>query len=448
MSTTLPSTRAAIPPDVVRQYSFTDHSVNQPNTPQPGDRLDGEIDRSNAAINQLSGFLEQTFDAQGKLLPESVGMSQLDPLAVATIEQRVTPNLEPFVTASRANRDEAVRAALDADASAHEAASHAQYSAGNAELARTAAEAAMGQGVAIAEQVARAAETQTEIDNFASDAELAAAQAQNDARLAGGWAEYMEGGAPIPASFFAHTSITGQHWSSRWWANQAAMAFGALASLYLGAYPEPPATTPTGNPIPLGAIYYDTTTNQPYVWDGTQWQPFYAPPTKALTQTLVYVATAEQTLFDTHTPDIAGNIYVLNPTITEPIEAYINGVRVIYDAPVGQGDFTVDKTTSRVQFTHQLLAGSLVILDILAPADALIAQAAQPAATPQAHLCPCDLGAVIFTLIRDQPAPSPAWQRADKLDITGTDLAAVLGVNIMPFIAVPAGVSAFVRVLR
>jgi hypothetical protein len=61
-------------------------------------------------------------------------------------------------------------------------------------------------------------------DNAVSDAEGAAALAYRYAILAQAWAEYMPG--TIPPNILAVMDITGDHWSSRWWANQAVMKFG------------------------------------------------------------------------------------------------------------------------------------------------------------------------------------------------------------------------------
>jgi hypothetical protein len=355
---------------VTRQYSFTGHSVNTPSVPQPGDRLDGEIDRTNAAVNELSNFLEQTFDANGNLLPGSVALDRLEEGAIQTIEVLVAPNLQPFVTRAEAHAIYAGVAATDADASAQEAAAHAQSVLANAELAKAAADAAALLGRQVREDAATITVTQTEIDNFTNDAEGFANSAHNDARLAGAWAEYMEGGNPLPAMVFAHTSITGQHWSSRWWATQAAAAFGAMSSLYLGAWPTPPSTTATGQPIPIGAIYYNTTNHQAYVWDGTAWNPFYAP-TKALTLTLTYIATADQTSLSLQTPDITGNIFVLDAVYTEPLEVHLNGVRTVYDAPAGSGDYLVNGATSTVTFSRPLALGTVIGVDILASVNTL-----------------------------------------------------------------------------
>jgi hypothetical protein len=70
-------------------------------------------------------------------------------------------------------------------------------------------------------------------DNAASDAEGAAALAYRYAILAQAWAEYMPG--TIPPNILAVMDITGDHWSSRWWAHQAA----------IGGDPTPPVVEST-----------------------------------------------------------------------------------------------------------------------------------------------------------------------------------------------------------
>jgi hypothetical protein len=210
-----------------------------------------------------------------------------------------------------------------------------------------------------------------EVDNFASDAELSAVHAHLDQELAGAWAEFLEGNEPIPAMYFAHTAITGQHWSSRWWAHKAAGAFGAMSELYLGAHPTPPTTTSTGEPIPIGAIYYNTTNNQVYVWNGTEWMPFWNPA-PALVLTLVYQAAAGQTVFPLTTPDLGGNTYTISAASPEPASVFVNGVRLPQDAPVlGMGDWLIDNNTSTVTMNQPLKLGDTVQIDLLAPASSL-----------------------------------------------------------------------------
>src|SRR4029077_18618822 len=129
----------------------------------------------------------------------------------------------------------------------------ANGAANSASIAQTGAQAAnaSAQGYATTAQGAA-----TNASNAGNDAAGAAAKAQDYAVVTQAWAEHMPD--PIPPNILAVMGVTGDHGSSRCWANQGAAAFGSLASLYLGAHPQPPTTTSTGGEIPIGAIYYDT----------------------------------------------------------------------------------------------------------------------------------------------------------------------------------------------
>jgi hypothetical protein len=59
-----------------------------------------------------------------------------------------------------------------------------------------------------------------DIDNSDSDDQYASNVAQDYAVLSAAWAEHMPD--TIPPNILASNDITGDHWSSRWWANQAA----------------------------------------------------------------------------------------------------------------------------------------------------------------------------------------------------------------------------------
>ena len=358
MALTLTSITSLDPP-ARRDYSFTDHSNNQPSVPLPGDRLDAELDRIYRALRDVQAMLAAVFAPDGTIAPHSITLDMIDPDALAAVKAECTPNLTLLlaqVQAAAANtlaqadqaRAEATRARLAAtEASA---------------LLGTVNQAAAGMAEARAEIETRltAAETEAvDAENFANDAEESAIEAKRSEDLSGAWAEYLEGGNPIPSRFFAHTEVTGDHWSSRWWANKAAAAFGQLSELYLGVWPSPPTTTSTGDPIPIGAIYYNSTLSQVFIWNGSEWQPFWAP-SKAYTFSLIYRAAAGQTEFPLTEPDLKDDIWTMTPGDPEILEVFVNGVRLLQTL-----EWVVDNDTSTVTFTQPLLAGTMVLIDIL-----------------------------------------------------------------------------------
>ena len=142
---------------------------------------------------------------------------------------------------------------------------------------------------------------------YATDAQSSTPLASDYAQVSVEWAEHMPD--TIPPNILAINAITGDHWSSRWWANRAASAFGMLAWWYMGAWPSPgpPTTpnTPTGQPIPPGTMYFDTDLGMMLVWNGSSWVNPFAP-SKAVTASLYYLATAGQTVFPFSVADLNG----------------------------------------------------------------------------------------------------------------------------------------------
>jgi len=197
----------------------------------------------------------------------------------------------------------------------------------------------------------------------------AVAVAADYAQSAIEWAEHMPD--TIPGSILAVTGITGQHWSSRWWATQAAALFGGqMAYLYLGPQPFPPTTTPTGGAIPVGAIYYDTGLNATYVWNGTAWEPFNTPQ-KSASSVLFYAATAGETNFVLTTPDMFGNAaQALLADGSQGIEVWLNGARLTPSKGAVVNDFTVTVATSTITLAEATQAGAVVAVDVLTPASA------------------------------------------------------------------------------
>ena len=336
-----------------RSYSFTDHSRLQPGQPQPGDRIDAEFDHIYAVLADIAASLATlTARPQVQLQDLAPGVLAHLTLQVTTAAQALLTQVQASGANTLAQADRAAREATRAAAAATQASAESQET---AELSRETQEAVRE----IEVDTQSAEDSALEAANSANDAELSANQAYRDRELASAWAEYLEGGDPIPPRYFAHTAVTGQHWSSRWWAGRAAAAFGQLSELYLGVHPTPPTTTNTGDPIPVGAIYYNSTLSQVFVWDGTQWQPFWAP-SKAYTFSLIYSATAGQVDFPLTTPDINGEIWTMTPGDPEVLEVFINGVRALQTV-----DWTVDNDTSTVTIAQPLLAGTMVLVDIL-----------------------------------------------------------------------------------
>jgi len=218
------------PTDPVRDFSFTDHSTNYPTTPQPGDELDQEIDRSNAAIAQLKTFVRQVIADDGTLKPGAVGNDQLDVDLVTDITNDVLAQVDPQVSAAQGYSSSAQ---TSADAAAQSAADAASISAGVGTLvasAQTAEAAAMASSAQAQIQALASANAATNAANARNTAQLSEGKALNYAVLAQLWAEHLDGATPIPDANLAQMGVTGAHWSARYWAFAAAAAAAAVGA--------------------------------------------------------------------------------------------------------------------------------------------------------------------------------------------------------------------------
>jgi hypothetical protein len=197
-----------------------------------------------------------------------------------------------------------------------------------------------------------------------------AAVAEDWANVSIAWAEHMPD--TIPPNILATNAITGEHWSSRWWAMKSANAFGMMAMLYCGASDVPPTQTLTGDPLTPGCLYFDTNTNTMQVWNGSGWQPFTVPQ-KAFTASLYYLASANQQQFPLTTADLYNNTYTINSQDPEGIECYVNGARLTPDNNPGllTGDFFVSIVNSSITLAQPLPAGAMVAIDVLQTASQL-----------------------------------------------------------------------------
>lgn len=365
MSTTLkPRTtapRAPAPAPPVRQFSFTDFQVANPAAPPPGDRLDAEFDRADNAIADVIDWTGTSLNTDGSIRDGAIGQNQLLPGLFADISGDIIADVQPLVDDAQAFADAAAASALTASDAATTAQNQATAAAGSATNAEVAAMTASGAAAAALDEQLAAQTAATNAVNADNHATGEAALCIDYGVVTQAWAEHMPD--PIPPNILAVMGVTGDHWSSRWWANQAAQAFGAMTSLYLGAFHGPPTSTPTGDPIPVGAIYYDLDVPGMFVWNGTHWVPMIGPG-KSLTISLAYTATAGQTTLVLTSSDLNGKNYALNATDPEPIEVYLNGVRSWGGT---SGDYTVNAATSTITFAAGLLLGTLIIVDILAP---------------------------------------------------------------------------------
>lgn len=218
------------PADPTRAYSFTDHSTNYPTTPQPGDRLDEEIDRSNEAIADLKAFVRQVIADDGTIKPGLVGDDQLDTSIGDQIVADTEAAVQPLVDSATSSAASALDSKNAAFTSKNQAAASATLASGYATDAN-ASKIAAATSESNALTYRNTAQTHaTNALNSANTATGASADALNYAELAQLWSEYLQGNNSIPSGQLAAMGVTGAHWSARFWALQAAIYAAAAGN--------------------------------------------------------------------------------------------------------------------------------------------------------------------------------------------------------------------------
>ena len=267
-------------PDKV--YDFTSNAAA--GLPVPGDRVDAQFLKHRQAILDTQARLTGITRDDGKVANGAIGPEQLSASAVTSLTAAITASVNSMTadlqaarSESATNRTQAALAAAQASAAATDAISRASSA---LSYQTTAGVSALQAQQALTATQNVIASFNASITNTLNDISQSEGEAFLYARLAGAWAEHMPGS--IPPDVLAAMSITGEHWSSRWWANQADLhanrAETAAANTsdfvdrYLGAANSAPTTDDDGNPLLAGALYYDLTLASMRVWTGTIWR--------------------------------------------------------------------------------------------------------------------------------------------------------------------------------
>ena len=209
---------------------------------------------------------------------------------------------------------------------------------------------------------------------YAGDDAGATATSADYAQVSIEWAEHMPD--TIPGNVLAVTAVSGDHWSSRWWANKAANLLSAILHGGVGVYAEPVTVIAPNSLAPLtyapvdnvttmevivnGRVFSGCSTSAAFnvvgkqiVWTSTlysvvpgdeviaryRFSASLPASSTVVAISLYYVATQGQTVFDVTTPDRFANSYHLAATSTVHVSR--NGGRLMPDDGSGKGGFTV-----------------------------------------------------------------------------------------------------------
>ena len=352
-----------------RVFSFADWSATHPAQPHPGDMIDAQFDEIIDRIDGWDDRVRRAITEDGRIAYGAIDNQSVIPQIAEAVYSEASTRIRKQVDAV----DRAEKAAKISKDAAEAALIRAEQLQAQAEILSDQLQPAQAAALAETDRLLRLArEALAKAEKLSFD-ELNAAnradEANNNALLwaevSQDWAEHMPD--TIPPNTLAWMGISGEHWSARWWANRADNAFGRLTDLYLGVHPTPPATNLEGGPIQPGSIYFDNDPlpGQMYVWNGSTWESM-GQPQRAAVMTLWYYGAAGQTVFPLNTPDINGKTFTLNQTKPEPVDAHVNGVKLMQKT-TADGDFTVNPTTSTITLLRPMRLGDIIAFDLFMP---------------------------------------------------------------------------------
>ena len=218
---------------VEKIVSFASWANDHPTDHIPGDRLDAQFDNHARAISLLEERLARLLRADGKLnhdlltidsFPASLHEEMARKILAQAQEERVA--IQRAAMAIGQMRREIVDLLHDAKVFAAEQVEEYARSLTVIENVVTVQEQLKARLEPLA---AQAADTLATADNSQNDAALAAATAQDWAQVSIEWAEHMPD--TIPPNVLATTGLSGNHWSSRWWASQAALTLSGFTGV-------------------------------------------------------------------------------------------------------------------------------------------------------------------------------------------------------------------------
>lgn len=250
-----------------------------------------------------------------------------------------------YATAAANSASAAATSATSAAASASAAATSAASAAASTTAAAASAAAAATSEANAAASATAAATSATSAANSASAASTSATSAAASASAAATSASAAATSATSAAS--SATSATSA-------ATQAEAAWDSFDDRYLGAKTTPPTLDNDGNPLIVGALYWNSNNSEMYVWDGSAWDAITT--NVSMTRWIKTAAGGETSL--------SGNDdYGVSLQYTVGWEQlYLNGVMLVPGV-----DYTEASSTSITGLSPALTANDIVEILIFTP---------------------------------------------------------------------------------
>lgn len=236
--------------------------------------------------------------------------------STATTQATNASNSASASATSATNASNSASAAATSATNAANSATAAQTAETNAETAETNAAASAS---AASTSASNAASSASAASTSASNAATSATNASNSASAAATSATNASNSASSASTSATNASNSASAAATS--ASNAAASYDSFDDRYLGAKSSAPTLDNDGNTLLIGALYFNTTTNEMKVWSGSAWLNAYASLSGALLATnnlsdLNNTATARDNLgveigvdvqaYDAQLADIAG----------------------------------------------------------------------------------------------------------------------------------------------
>ena len=239
------------------------------------------------------------------------GDATTDAANEASVASTKASEAEASAAAAASSASSAATSATTATTKASEASSSATSAASSASSASTSASNALASASSAAtsatsadDSATAAATSETNASSSASSASTSATNASNSATAAS------------TAQTAAETAQTAAETAE----TNAAASYDSFDDRYLGAKSSAPTLDNDGDALLTGALYWNTTSNQLFVWDGSAWDPAAFSTSGSVTS--FNTRTGAVTLNSTDVNTALGSDAVLDSDIGTTVQAY------------------------------------------------------------------------------------------------------------------------------
>lgn len=332
-----------------REVDFTERDGDDTN--HAG--INAELDAAALSINQIRDNLALIQKDDGSLQKGIVGADQLAQSAFDAIKTDINEAVQDAQQAAE-SATLAANTAITARDDAQTAETNAETAAAaallNANTATTKAAEAASSATSAASSAStattKASEASTSATNAAASATAAAGSATTASTQATNAANSATAAATSAtnAATSASTATTQAGIATTQASNAAASATAAAASFddfddrYLGPKSAAPTVDNDGNPLLMGAMYFDTSISEMRVYTGTAWKAI-GSAVNGTTNRATYTATAGQTTFAI-TYDVGFVDVYLNGLKLQAASEFTatNGTSIVLTSPATAGD--------------------------------------------------------------------------------------------------------------